>query len=67
MNLTEQLRLWGTTHAAARAAEHAAARGEGAPALESEARRLREHANRLHGQIYSSIGNRSSQREAKSR
>ena len=58
MNLTEQLRLWGTTHAAARAAERAMAQPRGAegPELERQARSLRERANALHREIYSSLG-----------
>jgi len=69
MNITEQLRLWGKTHSAARAAEHAAAREEGdSRSLQNEARRLREHADRLHGEIYSSLGtSRGQRREAPGR
>ena len=58
MDWTEKLRLWGNTYAAARAAERAAAQPSNSmhADLQREAQRLREHANRLHGQIYSEIG-----------
>jgi hypothetical protein len=54
MDLTEKLRLWGHTYAAARAAERAAAQQSSSTGsnLQREAQRLREHANRLHGEIY---------------
>ncbi|MBA2675685.1 hypothetical protein [Ramlibacter sp.] len=58
MNLTDQLRLWGATHAQARAAE-TAARQHGADAsadLHREARALRERADHLHREIYRDIG-----------
>ncbi len=56
MNVTEKLKLWGVTHAQARAAEQAAAQQQGAPEdLQRSARQLRERANRLHGEIYSEL------------
>lgn len=53
MDLMEKLSTWGATHAAARDAERAAARKDGADAqrLRHEARALRERADRLHSEI----------------
>jgi hypothetical protein len=58
MDWTHKLRLWGSTYAAARAAERAAAQQSSSTRadLQREAQRLRENANRLHGEIYSEIG-----------
>jgi hypothetical protein len=58
MQLTDKLRVWGSAHAAARAAERAAAQqaSSGGPDLRREAQLLREHANRLHREIYGEIG-----------
>ena len=60
MDLTEKLRHWGNAYAAARSAERAAAKQGGAtPAdLQREAQQLREHANRLHGEIYRQLDRR---------
>lgn len=57
MDITEQLKAWGAAHAQARAAERAAARShtnQNADA-QREARSLREHADRLHRDIYRSL------------
>lgn len=58
MNLTEKLKLWGTAHAEARAAERAAAqqRDAGGTQLDHDARRKRDQADRLHGEIYRELG-----------
>ena len=57
MDLTDQLRLWGATHAQARAAETAAReRGDTSADLHREARQLRERADTLHREIYRHIG-----------
>jgi hypothetical protein len=60
MQLTEKLRVWGSAHAAARAAERAAAQQATSTDhdLRREAQLLRERANRLHREIYSEIGRR---------
>jgi hypothetical protein len=65
MDITEQLKAWGAAHAQARAAEHAA--GQGGPTgqdarAQHEARALREHADRLHRDIYRSLDRRSRER-----
>jgi hypothetical protein len=60
MDLTEKLRHWGNAYAAARNAERAAAK-QGSPThadLQRQAQQLREHANRLHGEIYRQLGDR---------
>lgn len=59
MELTEKLRVWGSAHAAARAAEERAIAQQAAGGdheLRRNAQQLREHANRLHRQIYAEIG-----------
>ncbi len=58
MQLTEKLRAWGSARAAARAAERAAAQQPTASDhdLRRQAQVLRDHANRLHREIYSEIG-----------
>ena len=58
MNLTEKLGCWGSAYAAARAAERAAAQQTSSldEALVREAQLLREHADRLHREIYTEIG-----------
>jgi len=61
MDLTERLRAWGAAHAQARSAESAAREGcDGAAStsLRSEARALRDRADRLHREIYRSLGKR---------
>ena len=65
MDITEQLKAWGAAHAQARAAERAA--GQGGPKgqdaqAQREARSLREHADRLHREIYGSLDRRSRER-----
>lgn len=58
MDITEQLKAWGTAHAQAQAAERAAREG-GHMGLDVEAQRearsLRERADRLHRDIYRSL------------
>lgn len=65
MDITEQLKAWGAAHAQARAAERAAgersANGHDTEA-QHEARALREHADRLHRDIYGSLDRRSRER-----
>lgn len=58
MDLTEKLRLWGSTQAQARSAERAAAQQAQPEAGEAreQARRLRERADSLHREIYGQIG-----------
>ena len=52
MDWTEKLRAWGSTYAAARSAERAAAHANPADVrLEQEARALRERADSLHREI----------------
>jgi hypothetical protein len=61
MDITEQLKAWGAAHAQARAAERAArkAGNTGHPGeMHSEARVLRERADRLHREIYRSLDRR---------
>jgi len=60
MDLVEKLRLWGVAHAQARHAERDLARQTGGAASEKrlEALRLREHADRLHGEVYGELGRR---------
>jgi len=62
MDLTEKLSLWGATHAAARNTERAAAQRSGPDSIElrREAQRLREHADRLHREVYTELGKRPS-------
>jgi len=55
MKLTEKLSLWGATHAAARDAERAAAQSGGED-LRRRASALREHADRLHREVYMELG-----------
>ncbi len=66
MKLTDKLSLWGTTHAAARDAERAAAQGSGErrEELRLEAQRLREQADSLHREVYRELGPRSSREKA---
>ena len=59
MDVTEQLRAWGAAHAQARRAEHAARQdgnAESAAALRRQAKSLRERADRLHREVYLSLG-----------
>ncbi len=66
MDLTDRLRQWGAAHAQARSAERAAARHADAPAEQrsAEARKLRQEADRLHSEIYRSLGLPDSARKA---
>lgn len=58
MNSTDKLSLWGAALTAARDAERAAAQESGAPydQLRRKARALREHADRLHREVYLELG-----------
>jgi hypothetical protein len=61
MNSTEQLRAWGVAHAEARRAEAAArenGHGEDGGDLQRQARLLRDRADRLHREVYHSLGRR---------
>jgi hypothetical protein len=61
MDLTEQLRAWGAAHAQARSAEAAArqaAEADDAHDLQRQAKSLRDRADRLHHEIYHSLGRR---------
>jgi hypothetical protein len=61
MDTTERLRAWGATHAQARKAETAAQQSndsDEAGRLWREAETLRQEADRLHRDIYSSLGRR---------
>ncbi len=58
MDINEQLRAWGAVHAQARAAESSLQETQGAAdsrRLQSEAKALRERADRLHREIYASF------------
>ena len=65
MDVMEQLKAWGAAHAQARIAE-CTARQCGEPAaggaLWREAKSLREHADRLHREIYSGLDRKRSER-----
>lgn len=63
--MTDQLRAWGVAHAQARRAEEAALQnehGDAAAALRRQARALREHADRLHREVYRNLDARSADR-----
>jgi acyl-CoA reductase-like NAD-dependent aldehyde dehydrogenase len=58
MTPTDKLSLWGAALAAARDAERAAAQqvGDSYDPLRRKARALREHADRLHREVYRELG-----------
>lgn len=57
MDITEKLGLWGATRAKARSLEQAARQPDARDdALQREATTLRQHADRLHREIYDEMG-----------
>jgi acyl-CoA reductase-like NAD-dependent aldehyde dehydrogenase len=58
MTVTDKLCLWGVTHAAARDAERAASQqsAQGREEIGRKAKLLREHADRLHREVYMELG-----------
>ena len=61
MDITEKLGLWGATHAQARSLEQAAQQPSAAREdLQHQARQLRQHADRLHREIYDEMGSKPS-------
>lgn len=60
MDQVQQLQRWGAAHGAARDAERQAALegGDARRKLQQQARELRDHADRMHAEIYGQIGRR---------
>lgn len=63
MDITEKLGLWGATHARARSLERAAQEAGTDPGdLQQQARQARQHADRLHREIYEEMGSKPERR-----